>query len=62
MVLSIYVDLLVRKRLKGGWASSRLVAGINRAAASLDRRSPELREPRPGALFANLHVVAEAPS
>jgi SAM-dependent methyltransferase len=62
MVLSIYVDLLVRKRLKAGWASSRLVAGINRAAAALDRRSPELREPRPGALFANLHVVAEAPS
>jgi SAM-dependent methyltransferase len=62
MVLSIYVDLLVRKRLRAGWASGALVSGINRAAAALDRRSPELREPRPGALFANLHVVAEAPS
>jgi SAM-dependent methyltransferase len=60
MVVSIYVDLLVRKRLRAGRVSSALVAGINRAAAALDARSPELREPRPGALFANYHVVAEA--
>jgi SAM-dependent methyltransferase len=60
MVLAIYVDLLVRKRLQAGWASRPLVAGINRAAAALDHRSPELREPRPGTLFANYHVVAEA--
>ena len=26
--------------------------------AALDARVPDLREPRPGALFANLHVVA----
>jgi SAM-dependent methyltransferase len=61
MVVSIYVDLLVRKRLHAGRVSSALVAGLNRAAAAVDRRSPELRELRPGALFANYHVVAEAP-
>jgi SAM-dependent methyltransferase len=60
MVVSIYVDLLVRKRLHAGHVSSALVAGLNRAAAALDRRAPELREPRPGGLFANYHVVAEA--
>jgi SAM-dependent methyltransferase len=62
MVLAIYVDLLMRKRLHAGWASSALVAAINRIAGALDRVSPDLREPRPGALFANYHVVAEAPA
>jgi SAM-dependent methyltransferase len=61
MVVAIYVDLLVRKRLRAGWASSALISGLNGAAAALDRRSAELREPRPGALFANYHVVADAP-
>src|SRR6266567_4182358 len=61
MVVTIYVDLLIRKRLHAAWASSSLITGINRAAAALDRRSPQLREPRPGALFANYHVVADAP-
>jgi SAM-dependent methyltransferase len=60
MVLSIYVDLFVRKRLRAAWASGALIAAVNRAAAALDARSAELREPRPGALFANYHVVAEA--
>ena len=60
MVLAIYVDLLVRKRLHAPWASRAVIAGLNRAAAALDARSPELREPRPGVLFANYHVVAEA--
>ena len=60
MVVSIYVDLLVRKRWHAGRVSSAIVAGINRAASALDRRSPELRQPRPGALFANYHVVADA--
>jgi SAM-dependent methyltransferase len=61
MVLAIYVDLLVRKRLHAGWASGAVISGLNRAARALDARWPELREPRPGALFANYHVVAEAP-
>jgi SAM-dependent methyltransferase len=60
MVVATYVDLLVRKRLRAGWAAGALVAGINRAAAAVDARSAELREPRPGALFANYHVVAQA--
>ena len=36
-----------------------VVAGLNRAARALDRRSATLREPRPGTLAANYHVVAE---
>src|SRR5439155_592747 len=47
MVVAIYIDLLVRKRLRAGWASSALIASINRTATALDRRSPQLREPRP---------------
>lgn len=36
-----------------------LVAGLNRAARALDRRSPTLRGTRPGTLAANYHVVAD---
>ena len=36
-----------------------VVAGLNRLARALDRRSALLREPRPGTLAANYHVVAE---
>jgi SAM-dependent methyltransferase len=61
MMLSIYVDLLVRKRLHAGFVADALISGINRAALGVDRRSAELREVRPGALFANYHVAAEAP-
>ena len=60
MLLATYVDLLVRKRLHARRLSRALVAGINRGAAALDRRFPELRDPQPGSLFANYHVVAEA--
>jgi SAM-dependent methyltransferase len=34
---------------------------LNRAAGGLDRRLDLLREPRPGSLTANFHVVAVAP-
>jgi hypothetical protein len=34
---------------------------INRLAPAIDRRVALLREPRPGTLFVNYHVVAEAP-
>jgi SAM-dependent methyltransferase len=61
MLLSIYVELLVRKRLHAGWLAGNLISGINRAAAAIDARRPELREPGPGTLFANLHVTAVAP-
>jgi hypothetical protein len=58
MVLGIYVELLVRKRLHAGPLAGALIAGINRAAEAIDARSPQLREPRPGTLFANFHVTA----
>jgi len=61
MVVAIYVDLLVRKRLRAARLGAATIAGINRAAAALDGRSARLREPGPGTLFANYHVVAEAP-
>ena len=58
MLVSIYVDLLSR-RAKVPALGSTLVGGINRAAAAIDRRSGDLREPRSGSLIANFHVVAE---
>jgi hypothetical protein len=33
---------------------------INRVAPAIDARVALLREPRPGTLFVNYHVVAEA--
>jgi SAM-dependent methyltransferase len=57
MLGGLYVDLLAKRagaRPLGGL----LVAGLNRAAAAIDRRSRRLREPGPGTLFANFHVVA----
>ena len=59
MLVSIYVDLLSR-RAKVPALGSALVGGINAAAAAIDRRSGDLREPRSGSLIANFHVVAEA--
>ena len=35
---------------------------LNRTGGALDRRVALLREPVPGALFANLHVTAVAPA
>ena len=59
MVLAIYVDLLARRARLGGVGRA-VVGGINAGAEALDRRMPELREPRPGSLFANFHVCAVA--
>lgn len=59
MVLSLYTDLLA-KRLHARPLAKPLIAGINRTAAAVDRRVPELRELRPGALIANFHVAADA--
>jgi len=60
MQLNVYADLALRRaRLR---SLSRLVcSAVNRAAAALDARSSRLREPGPGSLHANYHVVAEAP-
>ena len=38
------------------------IAAINRVAEALDNRFARLREPGPGTLFANFHVVAEVAS
>jgi SAM-dependent methyltransferase len=60
MLVSIYVDLIAR-RARVGVLSRAFVALVNQAAGALDRRIPVLREPRPGTIFANYHVVAEVP-
>jgi SAM-dependent methyltransferase len=54
-----YVDLLSR-RLHVGPVGSLGVRVINRLAPAIDRRVALLREPRPGTLFVNYHVAAEA--
>jgi SAM-dependent methyltransferase len=59
MLVSTYVDLLAGRAHVAPLGRG-LVAAINTAAQALDRRSPGLREPRPGALFANYHVTAIA--
>jgi len=58
MLLSMYLDLAFR-RVGLGLVARPLVAGINTAAGAVDGRSARLREPGPGTLFANFHVVAE---
>jgi SAM-dependent methyltransferase len=61
MLLATYVDLAAQK------AHARplgypFVWTLNSGGALLDRLSRGLREPVPGTIFANFHVVAEAPS
>lgn len=58
MLLAIYTDLALR-RARLGRASAALVAALNRTATAIDARSARLREPGPGTLHANYHVVAE---
>jgi SAM-dependent methyltransferase len=60
MIASLYLDLVLR-RLRLGAVGRPLIAAINTVAGAVDRRSPQLREPGPGTLFANFHVVARAP-
>ena len=59
MLLAIYLELAAR-RARARPAGRLLVAALNGAAELLDRRVPALREPRPGTVFANYHVVARA--
>ncbi len=54
----VYVDLLFR-RARLGIVGRGLVWLINSAAGALDRRVSSLRQPVPGSLFVNYHVVAE---
>lgn len=60
MILSLYLDLAFR-RLHVGALARPLVASINTAAGAVDGHWSRLREPGPGTLFANFHVLAEAP-
>lgn len=61
MLNAIYVEHVLRRTplrfLRGG-----AVSAINRLGRALDRRVSLLREPRPGTLAANYHVVAERAS
>ena len=58
MLVAIYADLLARRAHLAPLGRA-VVAGLNRGAAALDRRSTDLSEPRSGSLIANFHVVAE---
>lgn len=59
MLVSTYIDLIAQR------AHARALGRppiwlINRAAEAIDARAALLREPGPGTLFANYHVIAEA--
>ena len=60
MLNAIYLEHVLRRTplrpVRGA-----VVAGLNRVARALDRRSALLRERGPGTLAANYHVVAEKP-
>jgi SAM-dependent methyltransferase len=58
MLFAMYLDLGFR-RVGLGFAAKPLVAAINTVATGIDGRSARLREPGPGGLFANFHIVAE---
>ena len=58
MIASLYLSLAARRAHLGAVARP-LIAGINTVAEAIDDRSAKLREPGPGTLHANFHVVAE---
>jgi hypothetical protein len=57
-LIADFVHLLFKRAHLAG-AAGPLIAGLNSAAAAVDARVALLREPVPGALFANLHLTAE---
>ena len=59
MLAATYVHLLA-KRAHAARAARPVVAAVNAVAAAIDGRVASLREPRPGAIFANYHVTAVA--
>ena len=62
MLVAIYVDLLPAARTLRAARASRSSRRSTPLGEALDRaRRRSLREPRPGTLFANYHVVAEKP-
>jgi SAM-dependent methyltransferase len=60
MVLATYAHLLAKQAHAAPLARP-LVAILNSGGAFLDRRLRILRDPIPGSLIANYHVVADAP-
>lgn len=58
MLVAIYINLLA-KRVHATALAAPFIASLNVVAAAVDRAIPRLREPGPGTLFANYHVVAE---
>lgn len=57
MLLATFVELGFKRGRARGFARGPVWA-LNRGGAALDRRVAQLREPVPGALFANFHVTA----
>ena len=58
MLVNIYIDLAARQVYLGALAKP-VVAALNTLAEAIDARSSRLRNPGPGTLHANFHVVAE---
>jgi SAM-dependent methyltransferase len=58
MLIGTFMHLLA-KRLHAPAAAKPLVVAANAVAEALDRGIPDLRDPLPGSIFANYHVVAE---
>jgi hypothetical protein len=58
MLMTTYIDLLAKQARVRPLAAP-AVAAINAGARSIDGWSRRLREPGPGTIFANYHVVAE---
>ena len=58
MLVNMYIDLAARQVHLGALAKP-VVAGLNTLAEAIDARSSRLRNPGPGTLHANFHVVAE---
>ena len=57
MLVSTYMALLA-KRARVPALADPFIAAVNALARTIDRGSPQLRQPRPGTIFANYHVVA----
>jgi SAM-dependent methyltransferase len=57
MLFAIYLEHVLRRTALRGLRGA-AIAGINRSAAAIDRRARVLREPGPGTIFANYHVLA----
>jgi SAM-dependent methyltransferase len=58
MLVSTYISLLA-KRGRAPALAGPFVAAVNALARTIDRSSAQLRQPRPGTIFANYHVTAE---